>query len=175
MSTVVGSISSGSATGVARFSSAIARATPGYDAVLCSSSLQCHGVDRFQTCPRCDPPDMTLQGVPGATAEWQSVGTRLAALAQRDQDLEAERRELQRMLREREREQEAVRLKAAYMAGQWQQYSAGEGVATVEQSLAAARSRGLLGGVSGPTTPGDYATVSHGIDPHYAVLCASRM
>ena len=116
------------------------------------------GADSSQLGPRCNPPDMTLQSVPGATAEWQSISTSLAALAQRDQDLEAERRELQRMLREREREQEVVRLNAAYMAGQLQQYRANNSAAAVEQSLAAARSRGILGGVSGPTTPGDYAT-----------------
>ncbi len=152
-----------SAAGAVRSSSLVARATPGYRGVLCISFTVVSRVDSSQLGLRCHPPDMALQG---ATADWQLISTQLAALAQRDQELEAERRELQRMLREREQEQEVVRLNAAYMAGQCQQYRANSSAASVEKSLAAARSRGLLGGVSGPTTPGDYATVSHGTDFH---------
>ena len=127
-----------------------------------------HGEDTLlgpRATPSCEPADMTLQGVPGGTAAWQFISTGLAALAQRDQELEAERRELQRMAGEREREQQAVRMQAAFMAGQLQQYSASRHVPAVAQSLAAARSRVLLGSVSGPTTPGDYGIASSGSAP----------
>ena len=115
---------------------------------------------------------MTLQNVAGAMAEWQFISTGLAALAQRDQDIEAERRELQRMLEEREQEQQAVRLKAAYMAGQWEQYTASKIAAGVGQPWAAARTHALLGNASGPTTPGDHPLALPGY--HNVVSCTSR-
>ena len=109
---------------------------------------------------------MTLQGGAGAAAAWQyRLRTELAALAQRYQDIEAERHELQRMLHEREREQHKVRLRAEYMAGQWEQYRATKHAADLAQpqdSGDAATPLSLTGGAGVLDAAAGLATVPAG-------------